>query len=200
MSDAMFAGLPRFDDGAARAPGDWRRSLEDGAPVPRPVREVPAAKEAAAEPKPAAPEPPPRPSDLTQLEASLKSLAGRLDRIEQDARAQALQAVQAMAAKLFPELGRRFLAEEIGRSLPKLVPASAAVIEIRAGEELARWIEELVSRTPGLENRCTVLPSADGAPGQAEISWQSGGLSFDFDALLATLEAQLHPTQTTTTE
>lgn len=198
MSDAMFAGLPRFDDGASRAPGSWKRSLEDSVPAPRPAREVPAPKEAAAEIE--APAPEPRPADLTQLEASLKLIASRLDRIEQDARAQAFQAVQAMSGKLFPELGRRFLAEEIGRSLPKLVPASAAVIEIRAGEALARRIEDLVSRTPGLENRCTIVPTTESEAGQAEISWQSGGLSFDFDALLATLEAQLHPTQQTTTE
>lgn len=198
MSDAMFAGLPRFDDGASRVPGSWKRSLEDGAPAPRPPRDVPPPKEASAEAE--VPTQEPRPVDLTQLEASLKLIASRLDRIEQDARAQAFQAVQAICAKLFPELGRRFLAEEIGRSLPKLVPASAAVIEIRASEALARRIEDLVSRTPGLENRCTIVPSAEGEAGQAEISWQSGGLTFDFDALLATLEAQLHPTQQTTTE
>ncbi len=200
MSEPVFAGLPRFDVAAATPPGSWRRQLDETAsvrPVAAPVaphrEEMPAQAVAAEVPSS-------RPADLVQVETALKAIAARLDRIEREAQAQTLQAVQTMAAKLFPELSRRFLAEEIGRSLPKLVPQSAAVIEIRAGEALAAELQTRIAAMPGLANRCTILPSGPELAGHAEVSWQSGGVSFDFDALFATLQAQLNPSQPMTRE
>jgi hypothetical protein len=200
MSKPVFAGLPRFDVASATPPGSWRRPLDE-TPLARPAAPAIAPSREDIPPQVAAAEAPPvRPADLAQVEAALKSIAARLDRIERDAQAQAMQAVQTMTAKLFPELSRRFLAEEIGRSLPRLVPQSAAVIEIRAGEALAAELQERIAAMPGLANRCTVLPSGSESAGQADISWQSGGVSFDFDALLATLQAQFNPSQAVTKE
>lgn len=197
MSEPVFAGLPRFDAAPPRGPGGWKRSLDEDAPLAAKVARpsLVQSEEDTAGADRAAPEPPSRPVDLTQVEAGLKSISARLDRIEREAQAQCMQAVQAMTAKLFPELSRLFLAEEIGRSLPKLVPASAAVIEIRAGAILAGELQTRISAIPGLADRCTVLPSGPDDAGKADISWQSGGVSFDFDALLATLQAQLTPSQ-----
>ncbi|MFN7180729.1 hypothetical protein [Hyphomonas sp.] len=200
MSEPVFAGLPRFDIVSATPPGNWRRPLDE-APLARPAApSIAPPREDIPSQAIAAEAPPVRPADLVQVEAALKSIAARLDRIERDAQAQAMQAVQTMTAKLFPELSRRFLAEEIGRSLPRLVPQSAAVIEIRAGEALAAELQTRIAAMPGLANRCTVLSSGSESAGQADISWQSGGVSFDFDALLATLQAQLNPSQPMTKE
>lgn len=198
MSEPVFAGLPRFDGAIIRPPGTWRQPLNEEAPARAgPESSIAPHKD---EIQPATETLPPRPSDLTQIESALKSIAGRLDRIERETQVHAMQAVQAMTAKLFPELSRRFLAEEIGRSLPKLIPASAAVIEIRAGEALAAELQDRIAAIPSLAHRCTVRPAGPGAEGKADISWQTGGVSFDFDALFATLQAQLDPTQQTIRE
>lgn len=201
MSEMMLAGLPRFDDGPARAPGSWRRPLDEMIPsgIADAVKNTPPGDESGSREIPES-APCPRPADLTEVETALKTLCARLDRIEREAQTQAMQAVQAMTAKLFPELSRMFLAEEIGQSLPKLVPASAAVIEIRAGAELAASLQARISGMPALARRCTVLPSGPGEAGRADISWQTGGVSFDFDALFATLHAQLNPSQPMTRE
>lgn len=197
MSEPVFAGLPRFDAGPPRPPGSWKRPLdEDKPPAVSEIRlAVAQPKDDPEAARAAAPDLPQGPADLTQIEAALKTISARLDRIEREAQAHAIQAVQAMTAKLFPELSRQFLAEEIGRSLPKLVPASAAVIEIRAGAALADELQAHIAGMPALAHRCTVLPSGADNAGKADISWQSGGVSFDFDALFATLQAQLNPTQ-----
>lgn len=137
----------------------------------------------------------PQPLDLKKIEASLITLNSRLDKIERDAQAQTLQTIQSVAAKLFPELSRQFLAEEIGRHLAALVPASAAVIEIRAETSLAEKLRELVERTPALAHRCTVMPVAAEGQGNVEVSWQTGGLSFDFDGLLQACLSNLTSSQ-----
>lgn len=197
MSEPVFAGLPRFDAAPPRAQGGWKRPLDEDMPLAAKAARPPVVQsedDTTGAEKPA-PEPQLRPVDLMQVEASLKSISARLDKIERETHAQCMQAVQTMTAKLFPELSRLFLAEEIGRSLPKLVPASAAVIEIRAGAILAGELKARIAAMPGLADRCTVLPSGPDEVGKADISWQSGGVSFDFDALLATLQAQLTPSQ-----
>lgn len=194
MSETLIAGLPRFDSTAPRGPANWRQPLDMAAPAALKLQaSAPPVEAVASKAAVEAPPAPVRPADLVQVEASLKSIAARLDKMERDAQLRAFQAVQSMAAKLFPELSRQFLAAEISRSLPKLVPASASVIEIRAGEALAAEIQELIGRTPSLANRCTVLPSGSDSTGKVDVSWQTGGVSFDFEALLATLLSQLNP-------
>src|SRR3990167_370069 len=137
MSRALLAGLPRFDvNGGLLPPTDWLRSFdenEDGQPEQR------AALARAEAVKVEAPvvEATPAQLDLRKVEASLTALNGKLDKLERDARAQTVDTVQWIAAKLFPLLSKDFLAEEIGRHLPSLVPASAAVVEIRADASLA---------------------------------------------------------------
>lgn len=197
----MLSGLPRFDDkGALLPPTDWRRSFDDaesgvafGAAdqfVNDTFNEEAPLIEVPLQPPPAAQ------LDLTALEASLAALNGRLERIERDARAQAVENVRSMAAKLFPLLSKAFLAEEIGRHLPALVPASATVVEIHAEESLASYLRDMVERNSSLAHRCTVLPASAPGQGRIDVSWQTGGLTFDFDGLLQACLAQLNSTQT----
>ena len=204
MSRPLLSGLPRFDDkGALLPPTDWRRSFDDaetgvvfGAAdqsagdtfnEEAPLVEVPF-------------QPPPAQLDLTALEASLAAMTGRLEKIERDARAQAVENIRSMAAKLFPLLSKAFLAEEIGRHLPSLVPASAAVVEIHAEESLASDLRDMVERNSSLAHRCTILPASAPGQGRIDVSWQTGGLTFDFDGLLQACLAQLNSTQTMTKE
>jgi hypothetical protein len=202
MSETLFSNYPRFDtDEAPAAPhaaGRWQRSLEADN---EPVHEMPPFAEPEFEAQPEVqPEAEPSPSeiDLTKIEASLAALGARLDKIEREANAQALQAVQSMASKLFPELSRLFLAEEVSRHLASLVPASAAVVDIRAEPELAAQLQARVESLPALAHRCTVTPVASAGQGRVDVAWKSGGASFDFDGLLTACLSHLSSTQSTT--
>lgn len=209
MSEALFAGLPRFDDrpATARPVTSWRRELNAIAPQEaadaqaKPERGSPQAEspEAARTEAPAV-EPTAQALDFRKIEASLLSLNSRLDKIERDAQAQAMQLVQLLAAKLFPELSRAFLAEEISRHLATLVPASAAVVEIRAETTLAEQLRDLVERSPALAHRCTVTAVAGEGQGSVDVSWQTGGLSFDFDGLLQASLSHLTSTHSVSKE
>lgn len=194
MSDAVYAGLPRFDAGTAagapRTPGSWMKPLDVAVSGHRPPKEILAADVIA--------EPPPQPLDFKKIEAALAALGPRLDKIERDAQAHALEAVQSLAARLFPELSKRFLADEIGHHLPSVIPASAAVVEIRASEPIADKLRELVERSPSLAQRCTITPLVADGQGRVDVSWQTGGVSFDFDGLLAASLSHMnsHPSVT----
>lgn len=196
MSRTLLAGLPRFDvNGGLLPPTDWLRSFdenEDGQPEQR------AALGRAEAVKVEAPvvEATPAQLDLRKVEASLTALNGKLDKLEREAKAQTVEAIQAIAAKLFPMLSKAFLAEEIGRHLPKLVPASAAVVEIRAEDSLAAELQAMVERHASLANRCTILPTPADGQGRVDVSWQTGGLSFDFDGLLQASLSHLNSTHT----
>lgn len=202
MSETLFSNYPRFDTDEAlakpHATGRWQRSLESH---DEPLQELLPLAEPEIEAQPEVQvEAPPSPSeiDLTNVEASLAALGARLDKIEREANAQALQAVQSMASKLFPELSRLFLAEEVSRHLASLVPASAAVVEIRAEPELAAQLQARVDALPALVHRCTVTPAATGGQGRVDVTWKSGGASFDFDGLLTACLSHLSSTQSNT--
>ena len=202
MSDALFAGLPRFDTGAdspaPRGAGSWLRELDavapGGGPVARPVADN--TRPAPGRTEPSQIPPASQPADLAKIEASLAALNSKLDKIEREAQVQIVQTISSIAAKLFPELSRHFLAEEIGRHLAVLVPPSAAVIEIRAETELAGKLRERVEGMPSLAHRCTIMPVAGDGQGRVDVSWQSGGLTFDFDGLLKACLSHLTSTQT----
>lgn len=202
MSDAVFASLPRFDTnaGRARAPGSWLRELDGHAPAEPAEKPAPRMPEPMAKADAPVFEATPQPLDLKRIEASLITLNSRLDKIERDAQVQTLQSIQSVAAKLFPLLSRAFLADEIGRHLATLVPASAAVVEIRAEASLAAKLRELVELTPALAHRCTVTSMPVEGQGNVDVSWQAGGLSFDFDGLLQACLSHLTSTDTATKE
>ena len=200
MSDTVFSGLPRFDEkGALRPPTDWLRPLDEAGDS-RAAQAANLARAEAAKMETPVVEATPAQVGLRKLEASLSALNGKLDKIERDAKAQTVEAVQSIAAKLFPLLSKDFLAEEIGRHLPELVPASAAVVEIRADASLTDDLQAMVERHAALANRCTIMPAPAPGQGRVDVSWQTGGLSFDFDGLLNACLSHLKPTPTVTKE
>lgn len=197
MSKALFLSLPRFDaNGGLLPPTDWLRPFDDtgsrrAAPADRAYDEPAQAVTPVVQATPAQ-------LDLRKLEASLTVLNAGLDKIERGAQAQTLEAVQSIAARLFPLLSKDFLAEEIGRHLPKLVPPLAAAVEIRADVSLTDDLQAMLDRNSALANRCTVLSGA--GQGRVDVSWQTGGLSFDFEGLLQACLSHLNSTQTMTKE
>ena len=193
MSDAVFAHLPRFDVVAERRPADWLRALASGEAMPAPVMQG-LEEDSLPAPPPVKSEPVavhPIPQETAALQATIGNLSKLMDRLDREARQHSVQTVQAIAAQLFPELSRRFLAEEIGRHLPALIPSAGPVVEITAEPELAEQLREMVARNAGLEGRCEVIGREGQGPGRADVSWRTGGVTFDFDGLLQACLADL---------
>lgn len=192
MSKAVLARLARFDVPEARP--DYSALVVR--PAPRPA--VPLPETAPPTPAPA-PEPPaPAPTGLVidpaALDATLAGLADAIERVERDARAEVNTAVSSLAASLFPKLAELFLAEEIGRHLPDLVPSTAVAVEIRAAPPLAEELGDVIARHPGLQARCKLVTCEDTPDQPVEVSWTSGGASFDFSGLLEACLARLDST------
>lgn len=200
MSDAVFSHLPRFDVVSGPRPAEWLRALTAGegaaashsapreeAPLPAPAKTEPVSVRAI-------------PQETAALQATVSSLAKAIDRIDAEARQQTVDTVRAIAGQLFPELSRRFLAEEIGRHLPALIPAAAPKVDIYAEPPLAAQLQEMIARHPSLEGRCTVIAREGQGNGRADVSWRTGGVTFDFDTLLAACLNDLGSTHKPNTE
>ena len=188
MSDAVFSQLPRFDPVSATRPADWLRALNEGETrtTARPTSQEdppPPPVPAAQKPEPAIVHP--IPQETAALQATVANLAKLMERIESETRQQTTEAVRQIASQLLPELSRRFLAEEISRRLPAVIPATVPAVEIRAEPVLAAQLQEIVGRHTSLEGRCNVIPEAGQGSSRAEVSWRTGGVTFDFEALLA---------------
>lgn len=197
MSSALLSNLPRFDQGNQTHPAEQLKRM------------LGQMQEAAARTKPA-PETTgesgeedvqtPEPVDLGPSLAEIESLAGQLSavlsRIESEARDQAMQVTQALAARLFPELSQRFLAAEIAQHLPQLIPASVPSIEIRAQQEVLNRLEPFIAHDPSLSERCKMTPAATADEPRVQVSWQTGGVTFDFEGLLAACLSHLDPSHT----
>jgi hypothetical protein len=202
MSDAVFSQLPRFDAVSAARPADWLRAMNAGE-MQAPARPA-VQEEAAPAPAPAQkPEPSvvhPIPQETAALQATVSSLAKLMERIDVESRQYAADAVQRISAQLFPELSRRFLAEEIARHLPAVIPATVPVVDIRAEPVLAAQLQEIVNRHPSLEGRCNIIPEAGQGGSCAEVSWRTGGATFDFEGLLTACLNDLGSTHKQNTE
>ena len=192
MSNALLSSLPRFDrdDDAQERSGQLQLLLGKTparAPSPPPEPEIEE------------PEPPPQidpgPS-LEEVEALIAGLSGAMKQMEQDSRAQATQVIQSLAARLFPELSRQFLAEEIGNHMERLVPPSVPSVEIRARAPMLEKLDSMVARTPSLSGRCTLVPVETPDESRVLVSWKTGGVTFDFQGLLEACLAHLDPAQT----
>lgn len=203
MSDAVFSQLPRFDAVSAARPADWLRAMNAGE-MQAPSR---TAAQEEAPPAPTLPTQKPEPSivhpipqETAALQATVSSLAKLMERIEAESRQQTAETVRQIAGQLLPELSRRFLAEEISRHLPALIPATVPVVDIRAEPVLAAQLQEIVSRHPSLEGRCNVIAEAGQGASRAEVSWRTGGVTFDFEGLLTACLNDLGSTQKPNTE
>ncbi len=203
MSEGASANLPRFD-----VPGEVPRlsalrarhfDLPDAPPIPtsdgpetsaKPDEWITAGE--ANQPEPVVE----NGAELAAIETTLTALSETLDRIERESREQVVTAVQSIAAKLFPELSRLFMAEEINHHLPQLIPISAATVIIHTPPSLMDHLRQVIDRSSTLSPRCTLVSAESSVEGRVEITWQTGGLTFDFKGLLDACLAQLSSTQT----
>lgn len=202
--DAIFANLPRFDEAhlvRLKLPLESEPQSFD-APEP-PESAFPDIEEADEVPFELTPEPVPAPAseppvDFSMLEDTVAALSGAIATIEREAQTRMSRAIEDMVRKLFPELARRFLAEEIGLHLKTLLPVSINKIEIRAAPAMVEALTEIVRTSEPLSDRCTVVAEETGDAAHVEVSWRSGGLTFDYTGLMEACLARLDGTQAET--
>lgn len=175
MSEAIFANLPRFDDVGRSTP---RRLTPVEIEAERAHKEN-AEIEAGFK------------RQITALESTLNSLADKIGQIETEARQQTTANIVSIAERLFPELSRRFLADEIAIHLEKLVPEGAVNVSIKAEPGVVARLEEVISRSNRLTAICHVEAQPGGGREVVDVSWKSGGLTFDFNTLLEACTARL---------
>ena len=124
------------------------------------------------------------------------SLNKAIETVRTDADRQAKTAIVAISEQLFPKLSRRFLASEIEAHLETMLPETAAHVEISANPALSEQLEDLLDQSTGLAGRCSVTPDEAARGARVDVSWKSGGLTFDFDGLLEACIGHLRTTHT----
>ncbi|MEZ6013010.1 MAG: hypothetical protein R3C08_14210 [Hyphomonas sp.] len=191
MSSALLSSLPRFDLEDQPPAAGRLKALLGQTPDEKPQAAPLVVEPAAAVEVPANPGP-----TLAEAERLVADLSGLMKRLERDSREQSMHVLQSLAARLFPELSRQFLAEEIGQHIGKLVPASVPAVEIRARQVMLDRLEPIVRRNTVLSGRCTLVPATAPEDTRVEVSWKTGGVTFDFEGLLAACLAHLDPAQT----
>ena len=72
-----------------------------------------------------------------------------------------------------------------------MIPSTAPSVEIRAQPALLDKLRDVVEKTASLSERCSVVPAETTDDEQVRVSWETGGLTFDFDGLLNACLAQL---------
>ena len=193
MSEAFLSNLPRFDSAAPPQASSSRRLLLGQMPVEEVA--IDPALDALVPTSGDKPEPAQATSgrvpEFAEIEIMLTALSGTIERVEQESRERTVIVTQSIASRLFPELSRLFLAEEIGRHLPGMIPSTAPSVEIRAQPALLEKLRDVVEKTASLSERCSVVPAETTDDEQVRVSWETGGLTFDFDGLLNACLAQL---------
>jgi len=196
MSNALLSNLPRFDrddqthpaEQLKRMLGQMQAAAARPAAAP-PQQDVSEAEEELTPPEDLGP-------SFAEVESLVAQLSSALTRIEGEARDQSMQVTQALAARLFPELSRQFLADEIARHLPNLVPASVPSLEIRARQAMLDKLEPIIASESSLAGRCKLAPATSQDETRVLVSWKTGGVTFDFEGLLAACLAHLDPSHT----
>lgn len=171
MSDALYARLPRFDTNGAKLSHRSRIDELEEEHTQRMEQERLQHQTHFNR-------------QLSAVEATLASLADKVEKVEDDARRQTASSIASIAERLFPKLSRRFLAEEIALHLEKMIPPGEVRIDIKAEPHLAEQLYEVIQRSEKLAEICEVTSVETPGGSRVDVAWQNGGLDFDFDGLL----------------
>ncbi len=190
MSNAQLARLPRFDSGSAGG-----LSLSEAKGATQPLESPPGILDESA-PKP---EVMVVPEAACAAELELAEVLRRLTAAIGEMRTASLrhtrESIMAIVDGLFPQLARLFLADEIARHLPALIPDAISAVEIRAAPALSRALQIASDRIAPLPPHVSILPDEGLLAGQVAVSWKTGGFDFDFDELLGKCLSQMNMSQ-----
>jgi hypothetical protein len=198
--NSVLGNLPRFDtDSPPRASGQFSLLLgRIPEPEPEPpvelVEEFPETEEFSEIQEEAPVED--DSTSLDELQSLVQQLSDLMENLERESREHSTHVIQVLASRLFPELSKRFLAEEIGLHLTRLVPSSVPQVDIRARSALLEQLEGIIGQNPAMAGRCKLVPTDSSDENRVEVSWKTGGVTFDFDSLLSDCLAHLDPAQT----
>lgn len=120
-----------------------------------------------------------------QLEKAAATFLDVTAKIEVEAQAHIKTEIQNLAAQLFPELGKAFLADELSKHIPKLVPPMISSVEVIASRDIAEQLKGRLVMPDGRDTDITLTASDSAAPMQVKLSWKSGGFDYNFDDLMA---------------
>lgn len=120
-----------------------------------------------------------------QLEKAAATFLDTTAKIEAEAQAYIKTEIQSLAAQLFPELGKAFLADELSKHIPKLVPPMISSVEVIASPDIAEQLKGKLVMSDGRGTDITLTASDSAAPMQVKLSWKSGGFDYNFDDLMA---------------
>lgn len=132
----------------------------------------------------------------TQLEKALVSVADTVAQIEIDAQTHIKNEIQNMAAQLFPAIGKAFLADELSKHIPGLVPSLVSSVEVIASPDMAEQLKGKLIMPDGQDAAIKLTASDTAAPMQVKLSWKSGGFDYNFDDLMAACVTHIHADQT----
>jgi hypothetical protein len=197
MSNAVLLKLPRFDVAQTEILEqneklrEWQPHLHLTGPPVTSVKKTSASDFPIAE---AAHTIERAPLDETSadLEDAISALQNAINDLRKQHAQQVGEAVSTLANALFPQLSRLFLAEEISRHLPRLIPVEGRPVAIHAAPLVARALEKAAARSGVQLEGISITASESHAAGQVDVSWQGGGFEFDFDALLGSSLAKMN--------
>ena len=98
--------------------------------------------------------------------------------------------------ELLPALSREFMAEEISRHLPNLIPDKIFGVEINAAPELAEQLEQIFNRAPGLPINATIQTAPIGQKSEISLQWGDGGYDFEIEPVLQRCRQKLQASLT----
>lgn len=205
MSDQMRALLPRFDVVDEPDPvtcvidtEEGQRSFEVQAPDEVLTDELPAeaeleVAEASVDKEGVSHAPSLDDEQFLHLQTVLDRLTSSLERVERSVHEQAENAVRNVVQQAFPKLADLFLAEEVARHIPDLVPVNQPKVTIKTASFLTDAIQESLARNGGLPENCELTACDDVTTASVDIYWEKGGASANYDAFLdSCLQALAH--------
>ncbi len=127
-----------------------------------------------------------------RLSASAEQFADAVSALEGVVQSRVNQEVRAACCTLLPQLAKAMLPEEIARHLASLTIAPARQLRLAVGaQELCEPMREALDQHTSISDRVEIIANSDLDELRVELSWQNGGIDFEFDRLLEALCASL---------
>lgn len=120
------------------------------------------------------------------LEHALMIFESGLQDIRHQIKEEAGKVALTLVSEMLPKVSEAFLADELARHLPDLLPTSAPDITIQTSPAIAETLRDILNHRELAEPAYKIEPKTGFDFGRLEVSWKTGGLSADFSRRLET--------------